>query len=219
MPDEHYENPKLAAVYDVFCPWGVDRDFYLSLAGEPPQHVLDLGCGTGLLCEAYAARGHNTNSLGSYRKLGLHKVGVATELQEERFLIIAGTLRGRVAGEAFASGPGETIVVPRGAPHVWWNAGDEELHCLVDLRPALRIEHFFETFFGLAQDGKVDPKTGLPNPLQLAVIMRTFREELILAQPPRLVQTALFGTLAPVGRLLGYRGEYPYPHVRQAPAS
>lgn len=58
MPDEHYENPKLAAVYDVFCPWGVDRDFYLSLAGEPPQHVLDLGCGTGLLCEAYAARGH-----------------------------------------------------------------------------------------------------------------------------------------------------------------
>lgn len=58
MPDEHYENPKLAAVYDVFCPWGVDRDFYLSLTGAPPQHVLDLGCGTGLLCEAYAARGH-----------------------------------------------------------------------------------------------------------------------------------------------------------------
>jgi ubiquinone/menaquinone biosynthesis C-methylase UbiE len=58
MPDEHYENPRLAAVYDIFCPWGVDRDFYLSLAGSPPQHVLDLGCGTGLLCDAYAARGH-----------------------------------------------------------------------------------------------------------------------------------------------------------------
>jgi ubiquinone/menaquinone biosynthesis C-methylase UbiE len=58
MPDEHYENPRLAAVYDLFCPWGADCDFYLSLAGEPPQHVLDLGCGTGLLCDAYAARGH-----------------------------------------------------------------------------------------------------------------------------------------------------------------
>lgn len=58
MPDEHYENPKLAAIYDGFCGWGRDRDFYLALAGDPPQHILDLGCGTGLLCEAYAALGH-----------------------------------------------------------------------------------------------------------------------------------------------------------------
>ncbi|MEN9937514.1 MAG: hypothetical protein RLZZ387_4093 [Chloroflexota bacterium] len=58
MPDEHYENPKLAAVYDLFCGWSPDRDFYLSQAGAPPQHVLDLGCGTGLLCDAYAALGH-----------------------------------------------------------------------------------------------------------------------------------------------------------------
>jgi ubiquinone/menaquinone biosynthesis C-methylase UbiE len=58
MPDEHYENPRLAAIYDLFSPWSVDRDFYLALAGDPPQHVLDLGCGTGLLCDAYAARGH-----------------------------------------------------------------------------------------------------------------------------------------------------------------
>jgi quercetin dioxygenase-like cupin family protein len=140
-------------------------------------------------------------------------------LQEECFEVIAGTLRGRVAGKEFASGPGETVVVPKGAPHVWWNSGDEELHCLVGLRPALRIESFFETFFGLAQDGKVSPKTGLPNPLQLAVIMRTYPNELILARPPRIVQTLLFGVLAPLGRLLGYRGEYPYPHARRAPAS
>jgi quercetin dioxygenase-like cupin family protein len=139
--------------------------------------------------------------------------------QEERFAVIAGTLRGRVAGKEFASGPGETVVVPRGAPHVWWNSGDEELHCLVDLRPALQIEGFFETFFGLAQDGKVNPKTGLPNLLQLAVIMRTFRQELVLARPPQLVQTALFGVLSPLGRLVGYRGEYSYPRAPQARAS
>jgi ubiquinone/menaquinone biosynthesis C-methylase UbiE len=59
MPDEHYEHPKLAAIYDLFCGWSPDRDFYLSLAGAPPQQVLDLGCGTGLLCDAYAARGHS----------------------------------------------------------------------------------------------------------------------------------------------------------------
>lgn len=47
MPDEHYENPKLAAIYDLFSGCSPDRDFYQSLAGAPPQTVLDLGCGTG----------------------------------------------------------------------------------------------------------------------------------------------------------------------------
>lgn len=58
MPDEHYEHPNLAAIYDLFNPWSADNDFYLALAGAPPQHILDLGCGTGALCSAYAARGH-----------------------------------------------------------------------------------------------------------------------------------------------------------------
>ncbi|HMQ32939.1 MAG TPA: cupin domain-containing protein [Chloroflexaceae bacterium] len=139
--------------------------------------------------------------------------------QEERFEVIAGTLRGRVGGKDLTSGPGETVVVPKGTPHVWWNSGDDELHVLVEVRPALRFERFFETFFGLAQDGKVDPKTGLPNPLQLAVMMRTFRQELVLARPPQLVQTVLFGVLTPLAKLLGYRGECPYPTARQAQAS
>lgn len=58
MPDELYENPRLAAFYDSYWGWSRDSDFYLALAGAPPQHILDLGCGTGVLCEAYAARGH-----------------------------------------------------------------------------------------------------------------------------------------------------------------
>lgn len=42
-------------------------------------------------------------------------------------------------------------------------------------------------------------------------MMRTYRNELVLARPPRLVQLLLFAVLAPIGRLLGYKGEYPYP--------
>ncbi|MEZ4866008.1 MAG: cupin domain-containing protein [Caldilineaceae bacterium] len=135
-------------------------------------------------------------------------------LQEERFEVITGTLRGRVAGEELSTGPGEKIVVPKGTPHVWWNAGNDELQVCVEVRPALKLESFFETFFGLAQAGKVNPKTGLPNPFQLALIMRTYRNELVLAQLPRGMQTLLFGTLAPIGKLLGYQAEYPHPHVK-----
>lgn len=137
-------------------------------------------------------------------------------LQEEHFEVISGTLRGRVAGKELTISPGEQIVVPAGTPHVWWNSGVDELHVLVEVRPALQIETFFETFFGLAQNGKVNPKTGLPNLFQLAVVMRAFRNELILARPSRLVQTVLFGLLTPIGRLLGFKAKYPYPYHDQA---
>jgi SAM-dependent methyltransferase len=58
MPDLHYEEPSLAELYDLDSGWSIDRDFYLALAGNEPRRVLDLGCGTGLLCDAYAAGGH-----------------------------------------------------------------------------------------------------------------------------------------------------------------
>jgi 2-polyprenyl-3-methyl-5-hydroxy-6-metoxy-1,4-benzoquinol methylase len=58
MADLHYEEPLLAALYDLDSGWSEDRDFYLVLAGKTPKRVLDLGCGTGLLCDAYAALGH-----------------------------------------------------------------------------------------------------------------------------------------------------------------
>jgi predicted TPR repeat methyltransferase len=58
MTDLHYDHPKLVSIYDLGNGWAADRDFYLSLAGDQPKRVLDLGCGTGLLCNAYAERGH-----------------------------------------------------------------------------------------------------------------------------------------------------------------
>jgi SAM-dependent methyltransferase len=63
MPDNHYINPKLAALYDLDSGWSEDRDYYLSLAGQPPLNILDLGCGTGLLCNAYAAKGHQVTGV------------------------------------------------------------------------------------------------------------------------------------------------------------
>jgi SAM-dependent methyltransferase len=58
VPDAHYDDPVLAELYDISCGWSEDRDFYLRLAGETPISVLDLGCGTGLLCSAFAAQDH-----------------------------------------------------------------------------------------------------------------------------------------------------------------
>ena len=52
-------------------------------------------------------------------------------------------------------------------------------------------------------------KGALPNPLQLAVLINEHWNEGYLTKPPLLVQKVMFGALAPVGRLLGYKAHYP----------
>jgi SAM-dependent methyltransferase len=63
VPDAHYENPALAALYDLESGWSRDRHFYLALASGEPNSILDLGCGTGLLCNEYAAKGHEVTGV------------------------------------------------------------------------------------------------------------------------------------------------------------
>ena len=93
-------------------------------------------------------------------------------------------------------------------PHDWWNAGPEEALVRVEIRPAARFEAFLKNAFGLAQDGKVN-RRGMPNLLQLAVFAQEFDDVIQFTHPPRVVQRLLFGLLAPLARLLGYRGSYP----------
>jgi hypothetical protein len=100
--------------------------------------------------------------------------------------------------------------------HDWWNAGPEEALVRVEIRPAARFEAFLKNAFGLAQDGKVN-RRGMPNLLQLAVFAREFDDVVQFTHPPRVVQRLLFGLLAPLARLLGYRGSYPE-YLARAPS-
>jgi quercetin dioxygenase-like cupin family protein len=128
--------------------------------------------------------------------------------QKERFGVLAGSIKLRVDDDETTLGAGEWAEVPVGRPHTWWNESHEDAHVLLQVSPALRTEMFFETFFGLAKDGKTNSK-GLPNLLSMAVILREYRDEVRLARPPAVVQKAIFGPLAVLGRRVGYRGWYP----------
>ncbi len=131
-------------------------------------------------------------------------------LQEERFEVLSGTLGIRADGVVSHHVAGDVIVVPAGMPHAAWNLGDADVHVLVDFRPALRTEAAFETLAGLARDGRTTG-SGVPkNPLRLALVLRGFEDEIYFVRPPLAVQKLLFGPLAALGRLLGYRAEYPY---------
>jgi len=133
--------------------------------------------------------------------------------QGERHEVLSGTLWGRVGGQERDYTQGERVVGPAGVPHAWQNpSSEEELRFVSELRPPLVFETILETAFGLARDGKTT-KQGIPkNPLQLAVLVDETRGMFYSSRVPVAVQEAflaLFGVLASVGRLLGYKARYP----------
>jgi hypothetical protein len=87
------------------------------------------------------------------------------------------------------------------------NGGDTEARVIWQVRPAMKTQTFFETLYGLAAEGRTNSE-GRPNLLQLAVLLRDYRDEFVLSRPSLPLQKLLFGALAGVGKLLGYRGRY-----------
>ncbi|MCC7448169.1 MAG: cupin domain-containing protein [Anaerolineae bacterium] len=134
--------------------------------------------------------------------------------QENRFEILAGTLRFTIAGRERTAGPGDIVAIPPRTPHFFWNAGDMEAHYIQEFRPALQIAVFFETWFHLAQNGKLNAK-GLPHHFQTAVLLQGFWNEMRVTQPPFVIQKLLTIVIAPLGRLLGYRDQYQVEAIQQ----
>ena len=127
--------------------------------------------------------------------------------QTETFHVVRGTLGAKIGRSTVEARARETLVVDPGTPHKWWNAGDDELVFLCEVRPALQFEQLIETMFSLAADGKTNKK-GMPNPLRLAVIANHHFGDVQLPFPPQSLQKAALALGAPIGRALGYRPHY-----------
>jgi mannose-6-phosphate isomerase-like protein (cupin superfamily) len=134
---------------------------------------------------------------------------------EERFEILAGEARYRLGRAERDAHPGDALVFPAGVPHLHpWSISNAELHVRQTVTPPTpdfagldASGDALVTLFGLARDGKVN-KQGLPNLLQLAVLVHSTMPGTYLAGIPIPVQTVAFGTLAAIGRRRGYRARY-----------
>jgi quercetin dioxygenase-like cupin family protein len=120
---------------------------------------------------------------------------------EQRVTVLSGEMHVRIDGEHHVVRAGESATVPPGAHHFQWNPCDAELVAIEEVSPAGRLHEFFSVLFGLARDGRTDPK-GRPPLLLAAVLFSEFKDS---------VRQASFGmrvvldALAPVAKALGYR--------------
>jgi quercetin dioxygenase-like cupin family protein len=127
--------------------------------------------------------------------------------QVEQFRILDGTVGFKRGRERLEARAGDALVVERGTPHKFWNAGDTEARFVAVVRPALQFESLIETMFALAADGKTNRK-GMPNPLRLAVIAKEHFDVVRLPIVPHALQRLGLALGAPVGRVFGYEPTY-----------
>lgn len=124
-------------------------------------------------------------------------------LQESGAEVQVGTLWFEVDGQRRAVGPGESITVPAGAPHRFWNEGPQDARAVQYFRPGLDTAAFFECFFALAQRDELT-RDGSPRFMQLMVMVPEFGDEIRPTSPPWPVLRTLTAVLGPLARARGY---------------
>ena len=128
--------------------------------------------------------------------------------QEERFTVMAGRMRFRVAGRRTIAGPGTTVMVPPGTVHSFANASPEPARVMVTTTPALSMQELLGTAAAMARDQHAAGRSR-PRVLELALFMRDFEREVRAPYVPaalvRMVMRALARLAAAIGRDNGYR--------------
>jgi quercetin dioxygenase-like cupin family protein len=128
-------------------------------------------------------------------------------IQEERFEVVEGKMRFRSRGRKVTAKRGDIVVVPPGERHKFQNGGDEDAHVRVEVRPALRMEQLLETSVDLAEEGRTNSK-GLPKPLDLALFMHEFKDEVTGPFLPGWLQRTVLAPLAWIARKRGHGARY-----------
>jgi mannose-6-phosphate isomerase-like protein (cupin superfamily) len=127
--------------------------------------------------------------------------------QEERFEVLEGRMRFRMGLKTIEAGPGDVVTVPAGKIHKFANADDTTAVVNVQVTPALEMERLLETTAQLAEEGRV-LRSGMPRPLELALFVREFKDEVRGPGSPGALQRAALAPLAAIARLRGLNERY-----------
>lgn len=124
-------------------------------------------------------------------------------VEDEGGVVTTGTLSVYLDGRTFTAGPGQSLALPRGVPHRWWNAGDEPLAFEGFARPVVDLDRYLQAIFEIV-NAAPEHRPSLFYMAHLALRHRRTQTVLVM---PRPVQAVLFRAALLIGTLLGrYRG-------------
>ncbi|RRB06607.1 cupin domain-containing protein [Larkinella rosea] len=127
--------------------------------------------------------------------------------QDEYFEVLQGELTIRLNGRLKILQPGDKLHIERNRVHSMWNASDDKTVVSWKTVPAMDTEYLLELNTGLANDDKTNAE-GIPDLLQVALMMNHYDHVFRVAKPPFVVQKLVFGMLTPLAWLLGYKPYY-----------
>jgi mannose-6-phosphate isomerase-like protein (cupin superfamily) len=122
--------------------------------------------------------------------------------QDEHFEITEGQVSVKLGGETRVLNAGDTVDVPRGVVHTFWNSGTTSARAKWQVRPAQRTEEFFESIDSLRKQGHgtsagVSPPAG-------ALLAQEFSAEFRPALP-QVARTLFLPALAAFAKRRGYK--------------
>lgn len=127
--------------------------------------------------------------------------------QSERFEILDGTMKFKLGRKTIVARAGDVVTVPAGKTHKFQNGGMTEARVRVQVTPALKMEELFETVCKLAAEGRT-LKSGMPRPLELALFVNQYRDEVQAPFPPAAIQRASLSPLAAIAKARGRAERY-----------
>jgi mannose-6-phosphate isomerase-like protein (cupin superfamily) len=122
--------------------------------------------------------------------------------QDEHFEITEGQLSVKLGSETRVLNAGDTVDVPRGVVHTFWNSGTTTARAKWQVRPAQRTEEFFRSVDNLRKQGHgtsagVSPPAG-------ALLTREFSAEFRPALP-QVARSLFLPALAAFAKRRGYK--------------
>jgi mannose-6-phosphate isomerase-like protein (cupin superfamily) len=119
--------------------------------------------------------------------------------QEERWSVVEGEVRFQLGNDKRVIGPedGEMVVRP-GTKHAIFSSSEREAHLRCYVIPALELQSFLEDSAAAAREG-LFMRGGIPRSLRgarwAARFLKRHRDDVVMAFPPRFVQSAMIGLL------------------------
>ena len=179
----------------------------VSVEAVPPENVLefppDVGLKFVITKPAADTAGEFIEIEGTMRA---HSAGPPIHVhpqQEETYRVMSGMADVFLDGRWHQVRAGESLTVPRGAPHTIKNEHDEDVTAMNWHRPAARFEEFSRTFHRLATSGKIKslPPKDPSSLIYAAMLFTEYEDTQVVVKPPAF----FLRLLAFVGRRLGYR--------------